>query len=288
MALSIDIVLISVAVLNLTCHSMGSFFLISVYKKGRKTVQQILLINLSVTELVISLINLIIEVYVNTTQEIRARSLTKGARTSPLQFAQVARKVLFCSYYTAMIYITADRFFGVLLNIKYPIYWDTKKTKILLYINSCTIVVFTVVLTVIYGFIPFNYTCLFTLYVHSVFNVIVLLLCFTTYSYIFYRYTRRQVHPINQSAAEEGRSCGPCGKFGRSKFHLTFLLIASFLLLCVVPNMILWFVDGSNNFNSDMVEDVVQVFYVVSFLVDAMIFIFLNPLVKEELRKTVF
>ena len=37
--------------LNLFLHILGAYLLISVYKKGKKTVQQLLLINLSITEL---------------------------------------------------------------------------------------------------------------------------------------------------------------------------------------------------------------------------------------------
>ena len=41
-------------------------------------------------------------------------------------------QVLVCTYYLSMVYITADRFFGVLLNFKYKAYWCAEKTKTLL------------------------------------------------------------------------------------------------------------------------------------------------------------
>ena len=67
-----------------------------------------------------------------------------------------------------------------------------------------------------------------------------------------------------QSNAEEDRSGGLCGKFGGSKFYLAFLLMVSFLLLCVVPNMFFWFVEGPKNFRDDTPKDAVKVLYEIS------------------------
>ena len=47
-------------------------------------------------------------------------------------YLYISIQVLVCAYYLSMVYITADRFFGVLLNFKYKAYWCTEKTRILL------------------------------------------------------------------------------------------------------------------------------------------------------------
>ena len=276
---AIDIMLIVLNVLNLLCHSTGTYLLISVYKKGKKTVQQMLLINLSITELVISLPILAEE----------ALDYVSSSHTAPAQTAKhiiyVAINVLFCSYYTSMFYITADRFFGVMLNIKYPLYWSVKKTKVLLLSTALLISIGIVALTVTYKYRPFHYTRIFTLYVHSVLNVAFLLLSISTYAYIFYKYTTRHVASSDQSN-DDMRSRGVCAKLCKSKFYITFLLLISFLLFMVIPNIYFLFKErrGHGHFENDSLKDAVNVFYEVSFLSDAVIYIFLNPLVRAELR----
>ena len=170
MAKTVSIVVIFFNVLNILCHSIGSYLLISVYRKGKKTVQQILLINLSITELVISFPILAEETLSISSSHATSQSTMRnesknhslpsgqGMHNQPGDYLYVVIHVLFCSYYLSMIYITADRFFGVLLNIKYPVYWSTKRTKILIFCTSCLIVALIIALTVTYRYYPFNYT----------------------------------------------------------------------------------------------------------------------------------
>ena len=189
-------------------------------------------------------------------------------------------QVIFCAYYTSMIYITADRFFTVLLNMKYPIYWDVKKTKFLLFGNAAAAVGVIAGLSIQYSIEPFLFGRIFTMYVHSTLNCVVLLLFVATYSFIFYQYSQSQ-HLRSAQPTDGQHEGGLCTKLMSSKFYLYFLLLLSFILLCVVPNIYFSFGNSSMNYHT------VIILYQVSFLIDALIYIFLNPLVRRELRDVV-
>lgn len=83
--------------------------------------------------------------------------------------------------------ITADRFFAVLLNMKYPIYWDVEKTKFLLLGNAAVAVGVIAGLSIQYSIEPFLFGRIFTMYVRSTLNFVVLFLFVATYSFIFYQ-----------------------------------------------------------------------------------------------------
>ena len=124
--------LIVLNVLSLLLHSLGAFLLISLCKKGKKTVQQILLINLCVCEFVISVSILVNQIIV--LLDVPPDVMAKLREAS--NFIEITMKVLFCLYYTGMIYITTDRLFGVMLNIRYPVFYfwqelnqDSEKVK---------------------------------------------------------------------------------------------------------------------------------------------------------------
>ena len=101
-----NVTLVTVSVLNMLVHALGSCLLISVYKKGKKTVQQMLLINLSLNELTVSFIFLLQtsledaepQVYPtrNRTTNVTLSSPFKADRVG---FSGVALNVVFCSYY---------------------------------------------------------------------------------------------------------------------------------------------------------------------------------------------
>ena len=257
---------------NLLLHLLGSYLLISVYKKRKKTVQQLLLINLSLTEFSTSLI-LVTETSVkmaegvlgvtnvtayngsnnnntsynnnntnkntsknkniNNTNKTLYNSYNLNSMPMPHQirnvnnsfvrnpgsepgrtegsvepggpggrhrkpsparvvYTNIFMQVIFCAYYMSMIYITADRFFAVLLNMKYPIYWNVKKTKFLLLANAAVAVGVIAGLSIQYSIQPFRFGRIFTMYVHSTLNCVVLLLFVATYSFVFYKYSNSQ------------------------------------------------------------------------------------------------
>ena len=132
-----------------------------------------------------------------------------------------------------MIYITADRFFGVLLNIRYPIYWNIKKTKLLLLGNATVTVGVIIALSIKYTIQPFFFCRFFTLYVQAALNFAVLFLFIITYTFIFHRYSRSG--RVDHSSREP--QGGLRKKLRTSKLYLYFLLMVSFILLCVVPNI---------------------------------------------------
>ena len=183
-----------------------------------------------------------------------------------------------------MIYITADRFFGVLLNIRYPIYWNIKKTKLLLLGNATVTVGVIIALSIKYTIQPFFFCRFFTLYVQAALNFAVLFLFIITYTFIFHRYSRsgRVYHSSRETQIRLRK------KLRTSKFYLYFLLMVSFILLCVVPNMYFWFAVGRGLMNNLLSpKDTMLTLYQVSFLIDSFIYIFLNPLVRRELRNVV-
>ena len=104
MTRSMNSTLATVSVLNMLVHALGSCLLISVYKKGKKTVQHMLLINLSLTELTVSFMFLlqtsleIADARIYPIRNITTNStLFSRRKADRVGFSGVALNVVFCS-----------------------------------------------------------------------------------------------------------------------------------------------------------------------------------------------
>jgi len=285
LALGFVIALVVMSGLNVMLHSVGTYLCITVYRDNN-SIQITNLINLSLTQALASLVVLLDEaselIY-------DMMGITEGSTAMWLRkldvYLYIVIYVLFCIYYIVMLVITLDKFFEVYLNIRYPIFWDVNKSKRLTYLIWLVSVCVCVLLCVIYHFRPFNYQMIFTEIVSPLFNFTFLLVAVVSYVYIFrrFRHTRTRHPSLNGSKTRESMYT----TFRNSNFHLCALLVVSFIVFMVAPNLAYLFHGWAGQQRSHASKDAIKVSYQLSFLVDFAIYVIMQPEIRGLCLKKV-
>ena len=207
-------------------------------------------------------------------------------------------------FYFDMVYITLDKLLEILLNIKYPLYWNKRRTKILLLVTWCVSGVVVVVVSLLHAYLDFEWEVYAFKYCFPVLNFVFIVVACSSYSFIFYKFRQTRT-PRKVGKRETDDSLLPDGriskeKYGavktdkgvfqlirRSRFFMIFLLIVTFLMFIVVPDLTYLFVHVINNKHSKNLEIACWILYAVGNLADCYIYIFLQPPVRKLLIKKI-
>ena len=125
------VIVLLISVTNVFLHILGTHLLICIYKNAnnRRTTEHIYLINLAICE---ALIN-IVEVIRFTIQVIPSSGIMQKILHEVRYCMLIA---MFTGNYIVLfldlICMTVDRFFKVKLGIRYRLYWNIEKTKLLI------------------------------------------------------------------------------------------------------------------------------------------------------------
>ena len=256
------IILIILDTLSVLLHTLGSYLLICVYQNGCQETQQIYIINLAVCEAFIGLLSLLYTA-VPTDVGIYVGSF--------IIFGFVT------TIYLTMIYISIDRLLDVKLNIRYPLFWNEKKTKYLLIVTWLVNISISIVIIIIHGYAKMNISLSITMPIFITFDFFFTLLAFITYGYLFEKYRRTRVPPIHNTTQPK---LSVFRVFRNSKFYVSALLIITFLSFTVVPDMIMFYLVLINGYISETVFTICKILFAISRLSDACIYIFMKPSVK--------
>ena len=138
-------------------------------------------------------------------------------------------------YYLIIIYLTTDKLLEIKLNIRHPVYWNQKKATYLLVSTWFTAISVCIVISITHELVTVRMTNY--LYVHVVFDCIVILIAVYTYGYIFVRYTKANSMisrfivvgcTVLPSAGETISRPGIFTIFRKSNFYVPCLLIINF------------------------------------------------------------
>ena len=290
MELELATVIVVLDIFNIVINSFACYLLVTIYKNGTGTVEQLYLINLCVTELASCVFILLEEMPDIFPMSDEVHMIFKKVDN----YLYIIIYILFCEYYLNMIYISVDRFLDIYLNIKYPSYWNEKKTKYLIIFTWVITTALCVTVSVLYKYTTFDYEVIFTKYIHSVLNFGFCALVTCIYSYIFHAYKKTRAAPTENRNSDVPRShsvhnlCQSIQRsyeiFRDSRFYIAVLLVLSFLLFMVVPNLVYLFYGLPNN-NKHDIKDTAKIFYQISFISNAWIYCFVVRRVRTELRK---
>ena len=280
--------------LNVTFHSSGCYLLLRLFKNGQDNVQQIYLINLSVTHTLGNILQLLS----------RVLQLVDHGGSSTLKqldtcIMVILLTVLTFSYYMSMAYITLDKALEILLNIKYPVYWNEQKAKRLVYTTWVVGVCMPVCVLLMHhiGHISIDAIAdVLFLYICPTFDFSFTILAVITYSFLFQRYRKSRVLPTvsmhlthGMTNQESPNSNSIFKIFRKSNFYITVLLILSFLIFMVLPNMVYLFYGVVGGHKSKTLDEALLILYNISYLLDAWIYIFAQQSVRNlfyrKLRK---
>ena len=275
MSATLPTILTLVNFVTMLMHLLGSYLLVQEYIAGLDDSQQLYLINLSVSEGIINLLQFLI----NTGSQIM--SIPKSRSKQFQYYIKTVRGYGFVTvYFLTMIYLTLDRMFDILLNIRYALYWNEKYTKYLLQMTWVISITTTIIISVVDHHYPINAHEILDVYIYPTFDVLFIIIACFTYAFIFQKYKQTRVHPVNRDV---GPPMSTFEVFRRSKFYIPLLLIITFTIFMAIPEMIHLFYIRQRH-EPVVLKTVLCILWALSYLCDAIIYIWMKPSVKALLK----
>ena len=285
MADAIDIVLIVLNIMNFFPHALGVYLLLEL---GRKNTQHIYLINLSISEFLKNLVNLltvipdIVSLHPNSLYIYKELHVYLGI---------IYDYGIMCSYILTMFYITIDRYFIILLGLRYKTFWNVTKTNYLILTTWLVGIFISLTLSLVYiwsdnqdaigNFIGIDKReAPFVTFSRPFIGIPFIVLAIAVYYQIFRKYAKSQ-EKINYCKQNQTRFA----IFAHSRFFIPVLLIASFLTFTVIPDLIFSYHQLTNKNVSHTLQVLCYVFYSCSDLADAFIYVLVQTKVRKLLNK---
>ena len=181
------------------------------------------------------------------------------------------------AYYFVMIALTLDRFFEVFLNIRYPLFFTLTKTKIIVGIVWAMSAFFTVMLCVMNTTNPEVPNEILT-YFYFVFGIICVVVSIFTYSYIMKKiYTNKvgNIVPRESTGSSTDQAVAHAKQKKRliQSMYLPFLLLVTFVIFVVVPEIVYFVYDLLQLNMSDSVSTTLTTSYFLAYTSDVFIYI---------------
>ena len=283
-------ILLTLNIFNVFLHGIGIYLLLSLYKRVEHKVQYVYLLSLSTCELVINFLGGIDSI-------IRLIELPTENKDGITVFNMTIKIIYIVNatgfslvFYFNMIYITVDRLLDILLSLKYPVYWDEYKAAILLKITwAIGIIVLVITCVLCYSLHKWKWEEAVFEFFYPILEFSFIILAFCTYGFIFRKFKDCQKPPAhvacNHHVAKRQNSTFEV--FKNSRFYISVLLIFTFILFMIVPDLIYLFICIIPNAPSPTILTACWISYGIANISDAFIYILLQVEVKTLLMKKV-
>ena len=288
MTLWLKITLLVLNLANSLLHGVGIYLLVTLFPQSRFKIQQRYLIHLSVCEFTINTLEVIniLNGFVEYSPDAQSKVDEVFHYVLIIQFTGVS-----LVFYLDMIYLTLDRLFEIVLNIKYPVYWSEEKARNLLIVTWVVSGLITVAFCIAHGLLEWAWEPVIFTYFFPTMEFLFVFLAITTYIFIFRKYKITRISPapnleiLKLSPKTRKRRRSSFYIFRRSKFFIPVLLILTFLIFMVGADLTLLFVGVIQGNDSLELRTAVFISYAISNLFDAWIYIFLQKDVKRLLYR---
>ena len=278
-----EVTLIILAFLCICLHSIGCYLMICLYRMSKKRPQLIYLISLSCCEALFNLLRLLSTLIARVILIVDEESnITETIH----HYFYIASSTGMCFiYYCSIITVIFDRFLGIFLSLKYKAYCTTFKAKVV--VSTLWMIGFAFIfsLSLIDVFSKFHIDLGLLWYVYPCFDLFVIVLSFVTYLYIFRRYKSSQSNTSRIATVSTAQSSSSANLFKNSKFFIPLLLTITFVMFVAVPDLLYFFIIEINKKKSPVLLVAVRLCYSLSDLVDAFIYLYLQPSVRRLLWK---
>lgn len=200
-------------------------------------------------------------------------------------------------YYLGMMYLTLDRLFKISLSFTYPQYWSEARTKYLVLATWLLGLVIIIGISCAWYFARFDWEHVFFMYFYPVVEFTFIIIAVLTYALIFRKYCRSTRKLSNISTCgfplEGAGGAGGGGAsnkikfaaFRSSFFFIPSILILTYLIFMVIPDLTYLFVAIINGRHSDLLALLCWICYALSNILDAVIYIFFLDDVRSFLKK---
>jgi len=247
-------------------HMFGIFILLKTPSSELGSTYKAYFVNLSVAEMVICITSIVFRVFPHT-----------------IEIAYLVQYLFGCNVmYLVMIFLTLDRFFRVYWNIKFYLYWNDRRTKILLAVSW----ILNVALFASYPVVTASVLRRVLAMTFPVYDVLFLIISTVTYTYIFKKIRQNaKLTKTQLGGSVENHSTGQ--QIDRSttgrQFMSIFLLVITFTLFMILPDLIYgyFFVNGSEA--PPHLAVVLSFVYCMSYTSDFFIYTFGSRPVKATL-----
>ena len=230
-ALILSYIYITLYAINICPYLLGCYLLQVGYNNGRKTVQQLYLINLSLNEAITNIIFLLLPILDIVSYFNISEKTSYNVDVSRMYIYIIGFTGFYWSYVLAMFYLICDRLLHVLLNYRYPMFWTISKARKLLIVTGFVNCAISLTFALIYYFTRsiIQRTTLINsllIYVPTVLSTTFLIFALVTYIVMFFKFahSRRLTMPRNPDAPKETLF----HIFVNSRFFISVMLISSY------------------------------------------------------------
>ena len=286
---AIYVVLLILCGCNCLLHGLATLILLKLNKRHKNSSQWYCLINLTVSELLQNLFRFVLyplKLYWNIHPK---QSMLLGRFIVHIQLVLNTGMIYQCLL--GMILITGDRMLRIYLDLKYRVYWSYQRTRILVVATWVFSFSVTLFLSVRMNYIMDNRRYndarqMDTIENYVLIIVSILFVSFASFSYcfIFHKYVQSQRNTLIKNT----KALSIWQVFQSSKFFISVLLVSSFLVLWVAPTLIVSIYGlskQSETRRNESLKGYTNISYIISDLVDGIIYVFLRTTVQDELKK---
>ena len=270
----------TISFVNILVHASGLKLLFCLYRNNEK-VQTLLLIHMSAIEIFGSICWIVIDFL-----QVVALSLSSGS-SGIIAIIQeyiclITSSTFLFVYYMVMVYIMIDKFLDIYLDLKYELHCTVYRVNNLMSVTWFIGWMMGIALILISQVWEIDYHMPLVKFIYPVFDVSVLIVMATCYGYVFIKY-RKTLTETRHSNWRKGENL--LSIIVRSHFRVTLILVATFIGLVMVPDLMYICEIIENNVVAPPSPPLL-ITYHFSFLSDAIIYIFIHPDSLRFLKKS--
>ena len=276
-------------VLNVVLHTVGTYALLVLYRNTQDRPQRLLLINHSFCESVRHFLDVIIVI-------LHLVSLPQQHVLTYIRFflEMIAETGICVVEYLAMVYITLNKLFEILLNVKYRDYWNERKTKTLVLSTWCVGLLICVLSTATSILTSYDIDVIFHQLVYPLCDFVFIAVALVTLISILQKYNKRRrklllqkyVHNKKRLDSATFRMFVGRGMQAKRNFAVPVVLIVIFLVLLIVPDMTYFLVGVVNKSKqSDLLVTCILILNAIASQIDACVYLFFLPDVRKLLNR---
>lgn len=276
MNLYVFIVLKLLNLSNFALHSVGTFILIRLYRSTYEKSHKIFLINHSTCECVRNLFEFTIGMF---EVPYRLHQETGLKRENSIRFylERILNSGICVVYYLSMVFLTLDRLAKLFLQNKYRLYWNERKTKYLLFLTwflGLLTSLLTALTTIVVGL---TWEEFFHKYVYPLSDCLFIIIAIATVVLFISSYRMNRIELVGTPKANRKYisriSTSPLPKRKtkdlENRYFLPISLIASYMLLIAIPDLIYYFIGVLHKNQSKLLKASVWITYSLANQVDA-------------------
>lgn len=279
MGIALTVVLLLLNFINVFFHTAGCYLLICIKKReDENRIQLLFLIHLSICEALMNLfegIRRIPEFFALNTREKKLNATIQNY-IMIVMFAGIS-----VVYYLDMMYLTINRLLDILLNIRYHLYISYKLSKRLILITWLFAGSLAILIGCLSKFTAYNWEEQIFVFCFPILNFIFIIISLVTYGLIFLKYRRTRKSPSCNGQPRQS----VYQTFRNSRFYVPVLLILTFLVFIVVPDLTYLFVAVVKGNDSTTLLVACWISYAIGNLSDCYIYIFMQRSVRRLLLK---